>query len=238
MFMGAEYYNRNEVASTTVMLDTMTMIVMEDFKSRLRTTRKAAGMSQAGLGKLVGMSQSGISALESGRNRSTSAIPLLALALGVEALWLAKGRGSKYKNANVDVDAVPSNLVPVVPWGLIGQVLDMTTIDAYLPCPVEHGQRTYVLRVRGHAMCATHGRRSFQEGDVIFVDPDRPAGNESFVIVRLSANSEPIFRQLLIEDGGCQYLRALNPAWPEPITRLDGGHRIEGTVIFKGEALI
>lgn len=166
MFMGAEYYNRNEVASTTVMLDTMTMIVMEDFKSRLRTTRKAAGMSQAGLGKLVGMSQSG------------------------------------------------------------------------MPCPVEHGQRTYVLRVRGHAMCATHGRRSFQEGDVIFVDPDRPAGNESFVIVRLSANSEPIFRQLLIEDGGCQYLRALNPAWPEPITRLDGGHRIEGTVIFKGEALI
>ena len=44
------------------------------------------------------------------------------------------------------------------------------------------------------------------------------------------------FKKLVIE-GEKSYLRALNPAWPEPIVAINGNATICGVVIFKGEQI-
>lgn len=81
-----------------------------------------------------------------------------------------------------------------------------------------------------------NGRPSFVDGDLVFVDPERPAENGSLVVVRLEDAKEATFKKLIIE-GEHQYLKALNPDWPDPIIQINGDATICGVVIFKGEKL-
>jgi len=61
------------------------------------------------------------------------------------------------------------------------------------------------------------GRPSYDEGDIIFVDPDQAGGvaNGDRVVARLSASSDRsvTFKQLALE-GSQRYLRPLNPQFP------------------------
>jgi SOS-response transcriptional repressor LexA len=130
--------------------------------------------------------------------------------------------------------------VPLISWvqaGAWAEIIDnFAPGDAaeWLPCPISHGPRTYVLRVRGESMLNPAGRPSFQDGDLIFVDPDRQAEQGSLVVVRLEDEHEATFKKLVIE-GDQKYLRALNPAWPQPIMRVNGNATICGVVISKLE---
>lgn len=53
-------------------------------------------------------------------------------------------------------------------------------------------------------------------------------------MVRLDDEHEATFKQLVVE-GGQRFLRALNPAWPDPIIQIDDNATLCGVVIFKGE---
>ncbi|WP_168735240.1 helix-turn-helix domain-containing protein [Pseudothauera rhizosphaerae] len=68
---------------------------MRTFGSRLKAARKEAGLSQAQLARTVGMSQGNLSDIENNHVPTSTFTPKLAAALGVEALWLAEGRGGK-----------------------------------------------------------------------------------------------------------------------------------------------
>jgi SOS-response transcriptional repressor LexA len=81
-----------------------------------------------------------------------------------------------------------------------------------------------------------HGERSFREGDLLFVDPDRLAEHRSLVIVRMEDAKEATFKQLIIE-GERKFLKALNPGWPDPLIEINGEATIVGVVIFRGEEL-
>lgn len=132
--------------------------------------------------------------------------------------------------------------VPLISWvqaGAWSEIIDNLSpgdAEEWLPCPVSHSPNTFVLRVRGESMFNPHGRPSFQDGDLIFVDPERPAEHGSLVVVRLDDAKEATFKKLVIE-GEHRYLRALNPAWPEPMMQVNGNATICGVVIFKGEKL-
>ncbi|AKI27583.1 helix-turn-helix domain-containing protein [Moraxella catarrhalis] len=65
-----------------------------EFKDRLKSARKYAGMTQVELAQAVGTSQGSISDLEVGRNKISTNTVKIALALGVNAHWLATGEGS------------------------------------------------------------------------------------------------------------------------------------------------
>ncbi|MCX8018503.1 MAG: hypothetical protein N2690_11480 [Rhodocyclaceae bacterium] len=155
--------------------------------------------------------------------------------LGLPHLWL-----DCLPNTEAGPDV--AGLVPLISWVQAGhwaEVVDhFAPGDAqeWLPCPVKHSPKTFVLRVRGESMYNPHGRPSFQDGDLIFVDPERPAVHGSLVVVRLDESKEATFKKLIVE-GENRYLKALNPAWPEPIVRLDQDATICGVVIFKGEQL-
>lgn len=152
--------------------------------------------------------------------------------------WLDK----KGSHANVEPGPELQGRVPLISWvqagtwQLITDSFSPGDADEWLSCPVAHGPRTFVLRVRGESMFNPHGRPSFQEGDLIFVDPDEQSKNGSLVVVRLDNEKEATFKKLVIE-GDKKYLRALNPAWPEPIIHVDDDATICGVVIFRGEKL-
>lgn len=145
-------------------------------------------------------------------------------------------------DSNVEPGPDIAGLVPLISWVQAGHWAEiagsLTPADAeeWLPCPVKCGPRTFVLRVRGESMFNPHGRPSFQDGDLIFVDPDRPAVHGSLVVVRLDDADEATFKKLIVE-GNERYLKALNPAWPEPIIRINGNATICGVVVFRGEKL-
>lgn len=68
---------------------------MSLLKDRLKQARTEARLTQQALGNRVGVPQSTIGALETGEHKTARNIAEIAAALGVDALWLASGKGSK-----------------------------------------------------------------------------------------------------------------------------------------------
>ncbi|MDY0072963.1 MAG: S24 family peptidase [Thauera sp.] len=70
---------------------------MELLSTRLAAARAEAGLTQTELARAAGLkNQSIVGSLESGYRKSSSYTPALAAALGVNALWLAEGRGPRF----------------------------------------------------------------------------------------------------------------------------------------------
>lgn len=89
------------------------------------------------------------------------------------------------------------------------------------------GRRAYWLTVRREMMNAPSGM-SFPEGMLILVSPDITPNDGQFVIARRKGSTDGTFRQLRL-DGGEQFLRRLNPAYPtDPV---EDRWEIIGTVV-------
>lgn len=124
---------------------------------------------------------------------------------------------------------------PVISWVQAGEWMEIA--EDYepqygaelLPCPVKCSPDTYVLRLHGVSM-----EPKFHDGDLIFVDPNVEPVHGKYVVVMLEDTAEATFKQLIVE-GGRQYLKALNPNWPDPIIEVNQNARICGVVVFKGE---
>jgi SOS-response transcriptional repressor LexA len=80
------------------------------------------------------------------------------------------------------------------------------------------------------------GKPTYDEGDIIFVDPDVHAEHGMNVVVRLDDQNEATFKKLIIE-GERRYLKALNPAWPPEnpgqILPINGNATLCGVVMGK-----
>jgi len=142
--------------------------------------------------------------------------------------------------SNVEQGPETRGMIPLISWvqaGAWSEVVDLYAVgdaEQWLPCPTNHGARCFALRVRGESMFDPHGRRSFREGDIVYVDPDRQFENGSLVIAKLTDSQEATFKQLVIEDGK-RYLKALNPSWPERMMPINGNCIIVGVVFSKVE---
>ncbi|WP_217516869.1 LexA family protein [Vibrio metschnikovii] len=134
-------------------------------------------------------------------------------------------------NYSANVQAVKSAMVPLVSWVQAGAFCNSET--QVLPydcemilCPNEHASnRTFALRVVGDSMTAPYGR-TYPEGTVIFVDPEKVAEPHMRVIAKTDQGYT--FKQLEENELGQRYLKPLNPHH-QPI--FDGGIEICGVVI-------
>lgn len=219
---------------------------------RIAEARRAAGLTQGQLAKAIGIKQPTLSKLEADGSQSTAYTPQIAAATGYEALWLATGKGKKLSGEvslalsqgnNFDSAPVRGADVPLISWVQAGSWCDAADpfqpgdAEAWYPCIKKHGPRAFALRVRGPSMFNPGGKPSFEEGDIIFIDPDtepQPGTrtSESCVIVRLDDRQETTFKQL-IEEGDQRWLKALNPQWPEPIIKITSSATICGVCIGK-----
>ena len=138
-----------------------------------------------------------------------------------------------------NADAGPNirSLHPLISWVQAGEWTEISEgyVPQYeselLPCPVRCSEETFVLRVHGVSM-----EPKFHEGDLIFVDPDATPVHGKYVVVQLDESNEATFKQLIVEENR-QYLKALNPDWPNRIIEVNAAATICGVVVFKGEVV-
>jgi len=130
----------------------------------------------------------------------------------------------------ISAHMLASGVVPVLSWE---QLLPTDSPgdggqSAWLACPIEHSDETFVLPVLGEAM---NGNDGYREGEILFVDPRVPAAHGKDVVV---LNGETaLFRRLVVTPEG-PFLKTLNPNWPTPIMRLPDDAVVRGTVVFSG----
>lgn len=205
--------------------------------------------TQAWLAEHMGVSDAAVSKWMRTGKIARENIPRLAQALNIKTddLFQDKGLGVSEPSAHYKVEnATPlpssneADLCPLISWvqaGAWNPAIDNFApgdAEEWLPCPLRHGPQTYVLRIRGESMLNPSGQQSFKDGDLIFVDPSREAVHGSLVVVRLEDSADAVFKKLVIE-GDQKYLRALNPAWPEPMMKINGNAALCGVVIGKLE---
>lgn len=141
------------------------------------------------------------------------------------------------KEVNAHGGPVVRSLHPLISWVQAGEWTEISEgyVPQYeselLPCPVRCSEETFVLRVHGVSM-----EPRFHEGDLIFVDPDATPVHGKYVVAQLDESNEATFKQLIIEENR-QYLKALNPDWPNRIIEVNAAATICGVVVFKGEVV-
>lgn len=203
----------------------------------IRKIRKAKGLTILELSTQVGSDVGNISRLERGvQGYSQDMLERIAGALGVVVADLFS------TEENVE-DLAMRGRVPLISWVAAGHWCNVNDpyavgdAEDWLACPVKHGPKTYALRVKGDSMHNPGSRPSFEDGDIIFVDPDRDAAHRSLVVARLDDENQATFKRLLI-DGDKKMLEALNPSWPNRIFQVNGNATICGVVIARMESFV
>jgi SOS-response transcriptional repressor LexA len=213
------------------------------FSARLNKALDEGGYPALNKGRQVlvaknfGVSQEAARKWVSGESiPATTRATEIARELKVNYEWLIGGQGPmRQQQANTEPGPDVKGYIPLISWVAAGawtaveDPYEVGDAEAWVPCPVTHGNHTFVLRVRGMSM-----EPEYRDGDWIFVDPDRHAENGSHVVVRLENEQEATFKKLVIE-GDRRYLMALNPGWPDRVIEINGNARIVGTVIFSGK---
>lgn len=185
---------------------------------RIKATRKERGLTQVALAKAAKVQQSTIADLERGRTNKTPSTAQIATALGVDAMWLATGKGKKEpgypETGNISpIKIAIGGRVPLISlvaagnWSETVDNFSTEQADEWISTTVTVKQHTYALRVQGDSM-----EPKFPNGAILIVEPEEEARNGSFVIVRQNG-SDATFKQLVL-DGGQTYLKPLNERYP------------------------
>lgn len=229
---------------------------LDTFAERLKFLRKKSGLSLSAVARQIGVSPQAVHKWEGGGKVDNEREWALADLFQVSPIWLIRGeqvgehlpklnRPAKYYYARgASAPEVPDRgvFVPlldaanVVGWlDAPGEYDHAYHKGQWIPCPVEHGERTFAMVVKGVTMENLGSRTSYSEGDIIFADPDAPYKSGSRVIFSASGMTpdlDVLFRQLIIE-GDVKYWRVLNPQWPQAITPVHERHVLLATVIGK-----
>jgi SOS-response transcriptional repressor LexA len=231
-------------------------LVMDTLATRVRTTRKFRGLTQAQLAKASGANQSDISKIERGEIERTTHIIGLASALGCDPRWLDTGDGPPpwSNDGQIGVtngySAPPSTTnttkgtirynerrypllskVQAGSWGVVD--IDPGEIEDYVLCPLDLGERGFCLRVDGDSMTTSEGQFSFPDGMNVCFKAGEDAVHKDFVCVVREGESNALFKQLLQIDGKW-FLHSLNPQWPTKFIELQDGDRITGKLKYAG----
>lgn len=206
---------------------------MNKLSKNVRTQMQNLGLTQAELAEQAGVAQPTIHRILSGKISTTTKLVELAKALKCDVEWLVAGDGPTTEVSNVEETTTQlQGLYPVISWVQAGdwaQIHEINKQDAvHYPCPVKCSDKTFLLKVSGMSMSPT-----FNEDELIFVDPEVEPSNGKYVVARLDDENEATFKQLIIE-GGHKFLKAANPAWPTPIQSINGNCTIVGVIIFAG----
>lgn len=199
---------------------------------RIKKRRKELGLTQAELSELIGIAQQSLQSIESGKIGKPRKIIALAEALETTPEYLQFGVGEL---DNAEVTKIVTNKLPLISWvqaGAWSDISEVSPVDAErFLCPVNCSEQSFVLRVQGVSM-----EPKFNDGDLIFVDPEAECIHGSYVVARLDDDNQATFKQLIIE-GNQKFLKAANPNWPEQLIPINGNCTLVGKVIFTGKSL-
>lgn len=198
---------------------------------RIKDARKKAGLTQEQLATKMGVKRPTITQWETGATTPHARkLEELAKALGLPRLELFGGPLAPNTRQGPEI----ARYVPEISWVQAGAWTEVVDVQVDLqevvhwPCPVPCSDRTFCLRVEGDSMAP-----AFPRGTLIYVDPEIPPLSGRKVVAMCDGYEKATFKQYF-EEGDSRYLKAVNPAWPEPYTPVTPDCRIVGTVIFAG----
>lgn len=210
---------------------------------RIQQKMDELDISQEQLADMSGVSQNTISKLVRGVTKNSRSMAEIALALRVSEPWLRYGDALTAANPqDATIKLFPNvtktnkgAMVPVISWVAAGafesvELIPEDELLKWVHCPVPHSDSTFALKVNGISMENPNGKPTFEDGDIIFVDPEKEPENKSCVVVTLEGSSAATFKQLIIETDG-KYIQPLNPNWHEKIIKINGNAVINGVVI-------
>jgi len=199
-----------------------------DMSDRIKQRMNALGIKAVDIVNRTGLTKGTVSQWVNGQTKPRGAnLAKLTGVLRCTPEWLMFGsRENKESTVEESAGAYQvTKLIPLISWVSAGDFCEASDplhpgdAEDWLPCPSNIGPHAYALRVVGDSMTSPYpGQRSYPEGTIIFIDPDRPAVNGSRVIVKLVGSQEVTFKALA-EDSGQRFLRPINPQYPTiPIT--------------------
>ena len=194
--------------------------------------------TQTALAKKSGVAQSTIGRILRGEvTPQSDNLERLAKAFGMSYSTLATiAEGDESGDAlaeNLQPGKIPRR-VPLLSLAQAGRFAESVypdhpgDITDWIECPKKrHGRRTVALKVSGESM-----EPEYQNGDIIYVDPDVAAAHGKDVVVRLGDRNEVTFKRLVVESER-RYLKPLNPNWPDKFINIPADARIVGVVVGK-----
>ena len=188
--------------------------------------------TQAALSKKSGVAQSTIGRiLREQVDPQSDNLKRLAMSFNVSLPTLAAlAEGGSVEN--LQLGEMP-RCVPLLSLAQMGRLAyhihpNYGDVTDWIECPKKrHGQRTFASKVSGDSM-----QPDYQNGDIIYVDPDVAAVHGKDVIVRLGDRNEVRFNRLVVE-GERRYLKPLKQNWPDKFINMPTDARIVGVVVGK-----
>ena len=198
---------------------------MKTFGDRLKAALKNADMTQQQLADKLGVTQQSIQYACSPKGKGSKHALEISRILQVKPDWLSYGVSSTnpQTSGNIEVaftatpndyesNALQSINTPLIDWDQV-ICIDEAHRSTLIPCPAEHGPNTFATRVKDNTMTAQYGR-SYPEGSIIFIDPDRAheakSGDRVFAMIE---GKIPSFK-LYGEADGERYLQSINLQYP------------------------
>lgn len=197
---------------------------MSSLADRLKLALRASGKTKTDIWKACGISSGAVTHWFNGSTQEITGANLTntASVLGVNAEWLATGRGLR-ELSNVASAPDIRGFVPLisnVQAGEFSEVIDALSGDyEQVPITVPKNRYTFALNVVGDSMSP-----EFPAGMRLIVEPDMDFQAGDYVIAK--NGGEATFKQL-VRDGGDWYLKPINPQYP---TKPLGESRIIGVV--------
>ena len=191
---------------------------MVKYWDRLKPEMDRRGMDVAATARALGVTFQAVAKVKDGGAFGSTNNLKAAAFFGVDPTYLANGRGVR-QVSNISAGPTPRDVVPLISWVQAGawcsaiNGFEIGDAERLLPCPAAHGAQTYALRVRGDSMTAPSGNgRSYPEGCVIYVDPDKGSPiNGERIIAKLTGSDDVTFK-IYKEEDGRRWLMPLNPA--------------------------
>ncbi|WP_349569442.1 XRE family transcriptional regulator [Azotobacter salinestris] len=188
-----------------------------DLKDRIKAARRHSRLTQGELAERVGVTQTSISDLERGKSQTTSFIAQIAVACGVDALWLASGQGEMLPGKSSGESTVEPGPPITSPWrsirivgtaqmGTEGYWYQLDAADGYVEFPSKD-PGAYALRLKGNSMAP-----AIKNGWVAVIEPNGQLIPGEYVMVRLH-NDECMVKELLYVNDEEISLASVNDAY-------------------------
>ncbi len=180
---------------------------------RLREARKAKGLTQVEVSRIIGISQNGYSDWETGKNRvDARSLGRLAELYGVTVNYLL---GIDENDAPAKGVRIPvlGSVAAGIPIEAVQDIVDYEEIDADMAAAGEY----FGLRIKGSSM-----EPRIREGDVVIVRRQEEAETGDTVVVLVNGDSATV-KRIKIEPNGI----ALIPNNPAYDTRFYSAAEVE-----------
>lgn len=211
-------------------------IVKMTLHNRIKEAIDESPYKPAEIARRLDISRASVSLWMNGGTKKVDADNLIALCdlLGINIKWMQSGEGEKHATTNNSVNEDRGGYrfqgiiedqesthqqIPLISWVQAGSFCEATdslsTGDAeqWLRKPDGASKSTYALTIKGDSMTSPYpGNRSYPEGMIIFVDPEKEVLPGNRGIFKLPDSNEVTFKEL-VSDAGKLYLKPLNPQY-------------------------